>query len=313
MRKILITGVAGFVGYNLVEFLKKDENNDIYGTKLNFENVEIDGLKVYNMDITNIEEVENVILEIKPDYIYHLAAQSSVKRSWDNPIETVNINVIGTINLLETIRKNNLSPKVLLIGSSEEYGATFKTIESPNEKDACIPENFYALTKNTQNQIGYIYAKTYGLHIVMTRSFNHIGIKQSPVFVVSDFCKQVAEIEKGLREPNIFVGNLDIFRDFTDVYDIVRAYTLLIDNGVIGETYNVGSNKASNLREILSKIIKMSNTEIEIKVDKDKFRKNDILKTRANTSKIYNLLKWKTTIDLEESLKNILDYWRKEV
>lgn len=313
MKKVLITGVAGFVGYHLSNLLKEKNEYEIYGTKLNFEKCSLNNVNILNMDITNLEEVEKVIRQVNPQYIIHLAAQSSVKFSWDNPAKTVEINLIGTINLLETIRKNNLNCRTLLVGSSEEYGATFKEYTSPIEECKCIPENIYALTKNSQNQLGALYAKAYNMDIVMTRSFNHFGEKQAPMFVISDFCKQVAEIEKGKREPIIYVGNLDASRDFLNVKDVVRAYILLLENGTTSKTYNVGSGTSYKIKDILNEIIELSNCDIEVKVDANKYRALDIEKTVADISKLKSEFNWRPKVDIHFGLEEVLNYWRKEV
>lgn len=313
MKKILITGISGFVGYHLSEYLKEIGEYQIFGTKLDFEKCSLDDVKIYDMDLTNKDSVEEVIKDVNPEYVIHLAAQSSVKLSWDNPTKTVDINIIGTINLLNAIKSNNIKTKVLLVGSSEEYGNTFKNIESPDESCKCVPENIYALTKNTQNQLGYLYSKAYGMNIVMTRSFNHFGIKQSEIFVISDFCKQVAEIENDLREPVIHVGNLDAKRDFLNVRDVVRAYVLLVEKGRTSETYNIGSGNSYRIGDILNKIISFSSVEIKVEIDKAKYRALDIEKTVADISKLKGELNWQPQEDFDTGLKNVLDYWRKKV
>lgn len=313
MKRVLITGISGFVGYHLSEMLKENKDYEIYGTKLEFENCELEGINILDMDITNKENVERVVTKVNPEYVIHLAAQSSVKLSWENPSKTTEINIIGTINLLESIRKNNINTRILLVGSSEEYGRIFKEYSSPDEECKCIPENIYALTKNFQNSLGALYAKAYHMNIVMTRSFNHFGVKQSSMFVISDFCKQVAEIELKKREPIIYVGNLEASRDFLNVKDVVRAYLLLLEKGNSAETYNVGSGKSYKIKDILSEIIALSKCDIEVKVDVNKYRELDIEKTIANISKIKEQLNWEPKEDMHLALKAVLDYWREEI
>ena len=277
MKKAMIIGAAGFVGGYLIDHLKDDMNWEVYGTKLEIEKIERKDIEIYNLDILEKKEIVKLFERIKPDYIFNLAAQSSVSLSWKNPILTVDINIKGVINILEAVREiKQYNPKIILIGSSEEYG-NVKEDEIPvKEENNLRPGNIYAVTKVCQNMIGKIYSSAYEMDIVNIRAFNHIGPKQAPIFVVSDFCKQVAEVEKGLREPIIYTGNLGAKRDFTDVRDIVRAYSALALNGKKGETYNIGSGKAVSIKEILDIILKNSTKNIEIIRDEKRYRPIDI-------------------------------------
>ena len=174
------------------------------------------------------------------------------------------------------------------------------------------PGNIYAATKVCQNMIGKIYADAYQMDVMMVRAFNHIGPKQAPLFVVSDFCKQVAEIEKGQKEPIMYVGNLSAMRDFTDVRDIVRAYAMLIQKGKAGETYNVGSGTAIEIRELLDKILKLSTKEIKVEIDEKKLRPVDVKIVEADVSKLVEETGWERRFKLEDTLKDILEYWREQ-
>ncbi len=298
-KKILITGGMGFVGQHLAEKL----SGEVYITGLENEKAP------YILDICDSKAVENFVEMLKPDIIYHLAGQSSVALSWKNPQLTVDVNIKGCINLLEAVRKYSPDSTVLLVGSSEEYG--FIGDKPVNEKDISNPQNIYAVSKYSQEMLGQIYHKAYGLKTIMTRSFNHIGIGQSDTFVVADFCNQVAGIEKGLQNPVIKTGNIDVMRDFTDVDDIVNAYILLADKGKYGEVYNVGSGKALSLRFILDTIINLSTAEISVEKDPERFRPSDVMKIQADISKIQADTGWKPLIPIEKSIENILNYWRK--
>ncbi len=308
--KSLVIGAAGFVGYYLIKKLN-NEKEIVFATTLANENLdgELD-CKTYKLDITNYQSVYDVLNEIKPDVIYHLAAQSSVKVSWDKPQLTANINIIGTINILEAVRFICPNARILLVGSGEEYGF-IDSSEPINEDRVLKPQNLYALSKTTCESLGQIYKKAYGLDIKMTRSFNHIGPRQLPTFVVSDFCSQVAKIEKGLQEPTIRVGNLSAHRDFTDVRDIVDAYYLIVNNGVSGEVYNVGSGKAIQIQKILDTILSNSTSSITVEIDKNKFRPIDVPIVVPDVSKL-KALSWSTKYDINESIKNILDSFRKQ-
>lgn len=312
MKKAIIIGAAGFVGGYLINHLKDDMKWEIYATKLSMEKIERKDIEVYNLDILNKEEIIKIFEKIKPDYVFNLAAQSSVSLSWKNPLLTIDINIKGVINILDAVREiDKYNPRIILIGSSEEYG-NVKEDEIPvKEENNLRPGNIYAVTKVCQNMIGKIYSDAYGMDIVNVRAFNHIGPKQAPIFVVSDFCKQVSEIEKGLREPIMYTGNLEAKRDFTDVRDIVRAYSALALNGKRGETYNVGSGKAVSIKEILDIILKNSAKNIEIRRDEKRYRPIDIPIIEADIEKLRKVIDWRPEILLEESIKEIVSYWRK--
>ena len=218
-KRALIIGAAGFVGSYLAKELLTNHNMDVYATKLSHEQLEIADANIYDLNILDKDEIISLLYKIRPDYIFHLAAQSSVSVAWKNPGLTVDINVKGCVNLLDAVRELYYKPAVLLIGSGEEYGH-IKADEVPiNEENHLRPGNIYAATKVCQNMIAAIYSQAYDMNLIMVRAFNHIGPGQSPIFVVSDFCKQVAEIEKGIKTPTIYVGNLAAKRDFTDVRD----------------------------------------------------------------------------------------------
>ena len=308
--KSLIIGGAGFVGGYLIDHLTKNLKWDVHVTKLDTETIDKKYCEVCNLDILNFLELKKLIKEINPDCIFHLAAQSSVSVSWEKPNLTVDVNINGCINLLEAVRSLNINPKILLVGSAEEYGKITDDINIVKESHSINPSNIYAATKACQNMIGKIYSDAYDMDIVMARSFNHFGPKQAPIFVVSDFCKQVAEIEKNLKDPVIRVGNLSVFRDFTDVRDIVRAYSLLIQKGIKGETYNVGSGKAIKIKDILNIILEESGCKINIERDQDRFRPVDVPVIKADISKIVNTTGWSLQIDIRTTVKDTLNYWR---
>lgn len=313
MKKVLIIGAAGFVGKYLIRHLKTIGDYKVAATKLPNENVEVSDVDLYNVDITQKDDMVSLLYSIRPDYIFHLAAQSSVSVAWKNPGLTVDVNIKGAINVLDAVRELYYKPRILLIGSGEEYGHILEG-ETPIKEDNRIrPGNIYAATKACQNMIGSIYANAYDMQVLMVRAFNHIGPEQSSIFVVSDFCRQVAEIEKGLKAPVMYVGNLSARRDFTDVRDVVRAYTLLVEKGKPGETYNVGSGHAYEIREILNKIIALSKVEIEVEIDQNKIRPVDVPIIEADVTKLMNATGWKKEISLEQTIEETLNYWRKKL
>lgn len=308
--KALIIGAAGFVGKYLLAHLSETYPWQLYATKLPQEDIQFDHATILDLNILEKEDILHTLKEIQPDYIFHLAAQSSVALSWEKPALTVDINIKGCLNLLDAIREADLSPKILLIGSGEEYGHISSENIPVSEGTLPRPGNIYAATKVCQNMIGSIYAQAYHMDVMLVRAFNHIGPEQAPAFVVSDFCKQVAEIEKGNSEPVIRVGNLSAKRDFTDVRDVVRAYGLLIQHGQAGETYNIGSGHAIAIQELLDRILQLSNSNIIVETDVNKLRPVDVPIIEADISKLQACISWKPEIPLDQTLLETLNYWR---
>ncbi len=308
--KSLIIGGAGFVGAYLIRHLRDEKGREVFVTKMPHEEITEEGAKVYDLNILDKDAICSLLQEVQPDEIFHLAAQSSVAVSWKNPALTVDVNVKGGVNVLDAVRDTCPKARILLIGSGEEYGHV-KNEEMPIvEENAVRPGNIYAATKVCQNLLGAIYAEAYQMDVMMVRAFNHIGPNQIPQFVVADFCKQVADIEAGRQEPVMKVGNLSARRDFTDVRDVVRAYGMIIEKGVAGETYNVGSGHAIAIQEILDKIL--ANSSVDIKVEKDpaKFRPVDVPIIEANTTKLRETTGWTPEIPLEQTIKETVEYWR---
>lgn len=307
--KALVIGGAGFVGNYLITHLINDCKWYVDATKMVNQSIELQNIQQYNLDILDKSAVSDLLTSLKPDYIFHLAAQSSTAFSWEKPDIAADVNIKGSINILEAVRKLSYKPRILLIGSSEEYGR-ITADESPIAEDSYIrPCNIYAATKACQNMIGKIYHEAYHMDIIMVRAFNHAGPKQSPIFVISDFCNQVAKIENSLQEPIIKVGNLSVKRDFTDVRDVVKAYSLLTQKGLSGETYNVGSGKAVTLEDVLNIILSYSK-EITIEVDPAKLRPVDVPIIEADIRKLQNCTGWERKIPLSKTILDTLNYWR---
>ncbi len=312
-KKALIIGAAGFVGGYLLRHLKEERGCEVVVTKLPGEVLDAADTKVCELNILDKESIIELLFAERPDEIYHLAAQSSVSVAWKNPQLTVDVNVKGAVNLLEALRELYFKPRVLLVGSGEEYGH-IKPGSTPIDEDTLLdPGNIYAATKACQNMLGRIYSRAYDLELIMVRAFNHIGPGQAPIFVVSDFCRQAVEIEKGLREPVMRVGNLSAKRDFTDVRDVVRAYGLLAEHGTAGQTYNVGSGHAVEIRQILQTIIERCGAEIKVETDPAKIRPVDVPVIEADITKLREATGWEPRIPLEHTIDEVLAYWKAHV
>lgn len=310
--KALIIGAAGFVGPYLAARLHERMGYTVTATKLPFEVLGLPGASVIDLDILDPEAVQKAIDSEAPDCVYHLAAQSSVALSWKKPSLTVDINIKGALNVMEAVRNAKRRARLILIGSGEEYGAV-RPEDIPIREDSTLirPGNPYAVTKAAQNMLGALYARAYGMDIVSVRAFNHIGAGQSSQFVVADFAGQIARIERGEQEPAIRVGNLAARRDFCDVRDIVRAYGLLAEKGKSGETYNIGSGHAIEIREILNRLLALSAARIDVVTDPSKYRPVDVPVIEASVEKIRDDTGWKPEIALNDTLKWIMESVRK--
>ena len=310
--KALIIGAAGFVGGYLINELAA-AGWEVHATCLEGEKIKGE-CTVHTLDVLSPESVKETLAATAPDVVYHLAAQSSVSVSWKKPQLTAEVNVIGSINVLEAVRSAEKKDiRLILIGSGEEYGYIRPGACPLSEEEALRPGNIYAATKACQGMLGEIYCKAYDMDIVMVRAFNHSGPAQSEIFVISDFCKQVAEIENGLKEPVMSVGNLEAMRDFTDVRDVVRAYRLLGEKGRKGNAYNVGRGNAVKIQFILDTIISYAEKHITVQRDPKRMRASDIPLIEPDVSKIYADTGWKAEISVEDTIKDTLDYWRARI
>ena len=313
--KALITGISGFAGSHLTEFLLS-KGYKVCGTffdKSTFSNLNgfVNKIKVYRCDIRNYDALKNVIEDVKPDEIYHLAAISFVPTSLKEPKLTFDTNLYGTLNLYQAVIDLEINPMILFVGSADEYGVVKEKDIPIGESHPLLPVNPYSISKASADFLSFFYFKNYSLNIIRVRLFNHIGPKQSPEFVASDFAKQIAEIEKGLREPIIKVGNLEAKRDFTDVRDMVRGYWLALDKGEPGEVYNICSERAIRIKGLLNHLLELSSRKVEKMKDPKRMRPSDNPILQGDCSKFKRISGWKPEISLDKTLKDILDYWRK--
>ncbi|WP_426454394.1 GDP-mannose 4,6-dehydratase [Paenibacillus sp. S-38] len=315
--KALITGITGFVGSHMAEYLLKN-NIEVYGTirhrsRMNHISHLVDDLNLVECELRDPFSVESVIGHVKPDLIFHLAAQSFVPTSWNSPMDTIHNNVAGQLNIFEAVRRLGLDSKIQIACSSEEYGHV-EPYEVPiKETNPLRPLSPYAISKVTQDYLGYQYYKSYGLHVVRTRTFNHTGPRRGENFVTSNFSKQIAEIEKGIKPPVIHVGNLQAKRDFTDVRDIVRGYWLALEKGDPGDDYNIASNTCWTIEEMLNLLLSYSKVEVQVQEDPARLRPSDVEILLGDYSKFHQKTGWKPEIPFEQTMLDLLNYWRDRV
>ncbi|MCL2627426.1 MAG: GDP-mannose 4,6-dehydratase [Oscillospiraceae bacterium] len=299
--KALITGSRGFAGRHLSAELISN-NYTVYGIDLHKDE------NTTAVDILDRQAIRECIKSIKPDVIFHLAAQAEIPLSWKKPQLTFEVNVIGTVNLLEAVREENPACRIVLIGSADQYGVT-GIVKPISETVTLSPKNPYAVSKKAQEEMALLYVKAYGLDICMTRSFNHCGPGQSLGFIASDICSGIVAIEQGKAE-DLKVGNLEAIRDFTDVRDIVKAYRLIGEKGVSGEVYNVGSGIGIKIQEVLNTLINMVECEIVVTADKDRMRISDTPVVVCDNTKLAKHTGWSPVIPIEATLREALEYYR---
>jgi len=314
MKKALITGVTGFVGSHLAEYLltqglevcgigrwrSKTENTDQIRDKM----------QLVNADIRDGYSLQKVFKEIKPDYCFHLAAQSFVLESWNSPLETLGTNILGTTNVLEAIKSECPECTIVVAGSSEEYGLVHPNETPIKETNPLRPMSPYGVSKVATDKLGCMYHISYGLNVVVTRAFNHTGPRRGEVFATSNFAKQIANIEKRKNGNVIYVGNLEAQRDWTDVRDIVRAYWLAANKCNYGEVYNICSEKTIRIESMLDMLLSMSKVKVEIKQDPNRMRPSDVPILLGDCTKFREQTNWKPKIAFEKTLRDLLDYWR---
>ncbi len=313
--RVLITGITGFVGSHLADYILSRGDAEVHGIirwRSRTENIEhFDGrVTLHECDLRDAGSTRDVIDHVRPDWIFHLAAQSFVPTSWKAPSESLTTNVLGQLHVFEAVRKIGLDTRIQIACSSEEYGMVYENEVPITEDNPLRPLSPYGVSKVAQDLLGYQYFMSYGMDIVRTRGFNHTGPRRGPVFVCSDFAKQIADIEKGRREPVMRVGNLEAKRDFTDVRDMVRAYWLALEKGRKGEVYNICSERSWTIQQVLDMLLEMSDAEIRVEQDPARLRPSDVPILQGDCSKFRRDTGWEPEIPFEQTLRDILDYWR---
>jgi GDP-4-dehydro-6-deoxy-D-mannose reductase len=347
--KVLITGITGFAGSHLAEYLLERADGtsgdvEVYGAcrwrsrldnlsdlarqgRLNLRGVDalvsseaelraiVDphGVNLLQGDMADPYQMKTLIEAVKPDRIFHLAAQSFVPTSWSAPAETFSINTVGQIHLFEAIRAVGIDPLIQIAGSSEEYGLVHPDEVPIKESNPFRPLSPYAVSKVAQELLAYQYHQSYGLKTVVTRGFNHTGPRHGPVLSCSSFARQIAEIEAEVSPPMLYVGDLTTKRDWVDVRDVVRGYWLALEKGAPGEVYNIGSGTTRTIQSMLDILLSLSPVEIEVRKDPTRLRPSDVLILWADDSKFRAQTGWEPQIPFEQTMRDLLDYWRERV
>jgi GDP-4-dehydro-6-deoxy-D-mannose reductase len=315
--KVLVTGVGGFVGRHLVDFLRSEHPGvEVAGVVRPHGSAATDlpgRIVLVEADLEDPASVEAAIDLVRPDRIVHLAAQSSVHRSWKDPAGTLRTNVHGLLHLLEAVRRRSLSPRVLVVGSAEEYGIV-RAEDLPMREDAPLrPNSPYAVSKVAQGYLALQYALSFSMGVIRTRTFHTTGPGRGEAFAESSFARQLAEIEAGRRPPVLEVGNLEAVRDVVDVRDVVRAYWALLERGGPGEVYNVCSGRGVRVRDVLEMLIAASGLDVEVRLDPERLRPSDVPAMVGEPSKLRETTGWQPRFTLERSLGDLLQHWRERV
>jgi GDP-4-dehydro-6-deoxy-D-mannose reductase len=313
--RVLVTGFTGFVGSHLTEHLLARGDCEVFGLfrwRSRRENVAHlgDRVTLIEGDIADASAMRRMLEISRPDWIFHLAAQSFVPTSWTSPGQTLDANIQGQTNIFEAVRDLGLKPRIQVACSSEEYGLVFGEELPITEDNPLRPLSPYAVSKVTQDLMGFQYHRSYGMDIVRTRGFNHTGPRRGHVFVCSNFAHQVASIEAGLQEAVIRVGNLEARRDFTDVRDMVRGYVAALEKGKSGQVYNICQGKDYSIQEVLDLLLDMAGLEVRVESDPDRMRPSDVPVLLGSAERFHRDTGWEPQIPFEQTLRDLLDYWR---
>lgn len=345
--RVLITGITGMAGSHLAEYLlgqgfqvfgtyrwrSRMENLDdlaaggrlnlmgdngpvVYGEgllRLVEERQQPEAANLIEADLTDAVSMRRVVGAVRPDRIFHLAAQSFVPTSWNAPTNTLTTNIIGQVQLLEAVREAGINPRIHVAGSSEEYGMVYPHELPIKESNPLRPLSPYAVSKVAQEMLAIQYHYSYGLCCVVTRAFNHEGPRRGHVFVTSNLARQIARIEKGQQPPLIRIGDVTVERDWTDVRDVVRAYHLVLEKGKPGEVYNIGRGESMTVKAMLEILLSLSRVPIQVEHDPARLRPSDVRLLRADCSKFKAETGWEPQIPFKQTLQDLLDYWRARV
>ena len=316
--RVLITGIAGFLGSHLAEYIVREKNTEVFGTVLPSESREniahLKGkLKLIECDITNEKQLKRTVKRSRPDLVFHFAGQSSVSHSWRIPKKTIEINTLGSLNILEAVKELSPNARVLLSSSREVYGAVKKSQLPARESLQLKPVNPYAVSKLAMEQLALNYYRKFGVKVIIFRSFNITGPGRPHEFVCSDWARQLAEIELGLKEPVIEIGNTNAVRDFVDVRDAVRAFWLGARKCKPSQAYNLCSGKGQRMSDVLKAIVSFSDAPIKVVKKPEKFVSIDVPIAIGSNAKLRKATGWKPSIPFKQSLEDLVGYWEEEL
>jgi len=310
--RALITGIGGFVGRHLRQHLE-EQGDSVCGLGRPADSQDMPAVRVFAADLSDRAAIDWIVREAEPEAVYHLAAQSSPAESLSDPWATIGNNLLAQINLFEALLAASLRPRVLVIGSSDEYGRVDPADVPTHEGVALRPLTPYAVSKVGQDMMGFQYFAQHGLPVVRVRPFNHTGPGHDARFVIPSLARQLAEVEIGQREPILLVGNLNVERDFTDARDMVRAYRLALVGGVPGDVYNLGRGRSVRIADMVDELISLCRVSVQTRVDPALLRPTDIPRQEADTRKFVALTGWQPLIPWHTTLSDTLDYWRSRV
>jgi GDP-4-dehydro-6-deoxy-D-mannose reductase len=314
--RALITGGAGFAGTHLAEMLLADADVEVWGTSHHAPAPDLPGLhglQTTTCDLLDRDAVQAMLAQLRPNWIFHLAGQSDVGGSWGSAWETIEANMRSQLNLLEAMVQVKLDARILIVGSNNEYGLVSAQDLPIDEETPLRPDTPYGVSKIGQDYLGLQFFLSHQVRAVRVRSFNYIGPRQNEKFVTAAFARQIAEIEVGVGEPVLRVGNLEAQRDFTDVRDMVRAYRLALEKCADGAVYNIGSGRSEAIHHLLDLLLTRARLPIRVEQDPARMRPSDVPISVCDVTKFHAATGWQPRIPLEKSLGDILDYWRERV
>lgn len=318
-KRVLITGITGMVGSHLADLLRAEHPDwTVFGTKRRrsrLDNISHlkDQVQLIDCDLTDSSSVFSLMKNVKPDYIFHLAALSFVPDSWIFPEVTLQENILMQLHVFEAVRHAVLDPVIQVALSSEEYGKVYPDEVPVTESNPFRPLSPYGVSKVAQDMLAYQYHQSYGLKVIRTRAFNHEGPRRGDDFVTSNFAKQIAEIEAGLKPPIMHVGNLNAKRDWSDVRDVVRAYLLSVQKCTPGEDYVIASGKSRSIKDLLDYLLSLTKQKIEVAVDPARLRPSDVEILLGDASKFARATGWEQRYTFEQTMRDLLDYWRQQI
>ena len=314
--RVLITGINGFVGGHLADHLLAQGQHDLWGLTRSAGRLPpflVGRVHEVVADLSDPEAILKAIVAAQPAVIYHLAGQPFVPESFRDPAATLSANILGALHIFLALIEHRMATRVLVVGTNEEYG-TIRAADLPiNEDTPLRPAHPYGVSKAAQSLLAHQYHLSHRLDVVRVRPFTHIGPRQNERFVTAAFARQIARIERGLQPPLVQVGNLSARRDFTDVRDMVQAYTLLAEHGEAGAVYNAGSGQAVMVRELLDYLLEASSIPVELRLNPELMRPIDVPLVVCDAAKLRERTGWAPQIPLRQTLGDILDYWRAEV